>query len=68
MDTVKALNFINKKKVIVEAKTIAWIVTNGHVPRFKVMRLIGWVPGDFYMQTRHWRLYELDGYVGEYDY
>ncbi len=34
----------------------------------KVLMLVGWLPVDLYMQTRHWRLYALDDYVEEYYY
>ena len=71
MDKVKALN---KNKYIVGAKSVVWIIQNGHVSRFedytytnKFPALLGWLHGHLCMATRHWRLYELDGYVGEYD-
>ncbi len=63
---------IDKNKKIVESRWVAWLVNNGHVPRYddhklkdKVLKLIKWVPGDLYMQTSAWRKYELNGYVGE---
>ena len=67
LDTVKGLNFVNKKKEIVQAKGLAWLINHGHNPRLgehtlkgKALRLHNWVPGDFYMQTSDWRNLELD--------
>ncbi len=63
----KALNFVNKNKDIVKSRRLAWLVNNGHVPRYddqmlkdKILKLMKWVPGDLYMQTSDWRKYELD--------
>ena len=32
MDTVKALNFVNKKKDIVEARSVVWIIQHDIAP------------------------------------
>ena len=61
MDTVKALYFVHKKKDIVEAKSVVWIIQRGHVPRLsdhtisnKISELLGWLPGELNMAPRHW--------------
>jgi len=75
LDTVKGLNFVNKKKEIVQAKGLAWLINHGHIPRLedhtlkgKALRLHNWVPGDLYMQTSDWRNLELDGYAADHYY
>ena len=75
LDTVKGLNFVNKKKEIVQAKGLAWLINHGHIPRLgehtlkgKALRLHNWVPGDLYMQTSDWRNLELDGHAADHNY
>ena len=44
LDTVKALNFVNKKIDIVKAKLVVWIIQHGHVPRFSDHSITNKIP------------------------
>ena len=65
-----------KDKDPVSASCVAWVISNGYVPRINDHGYQGgrlklpdtWEKGDFYQATKHWEALGLSGYNAQYTY
>ena len=70
IDAVNTASVNVRDKDPVSASCVAWVISNGYVPRIsdhecqggRLMLLDTWEKGNFYQATKHWELLGLSGY------
>ena len=76
LDAINTASVTVKDKDPVSASCVAWVISNGYVPRisdhgYQGVRLTlpdTWKKGDFYQATKLWEALGLSGYNAQYTY
>ena len=76
LDAINTASVTVTDKDPVSASCVAWVISNGYVPRISDHECQGgrlkvpdtWEKGDFYQATKHWEALGLSGYNARYHY